>query len=267
VYGRAVHDRPLRGGSGRRVVVGTLAILGGYLLAAQCLFVIYDAPAWALYGAHLLAPAVAGALVAACTPVRPTREPLVAGALAVAVMVLLFIAAPHPELEWVVATQPWWAVLGVAAISAAGAVGGAVVGRAITSRLAGRTAVAALSALVVLGTMIVIVHAAIGFLGNSFGAVIFFAVLVGFAAAGFLVQAVVPADRRWACAAGGAIGCIAWPMSIVLSASLEFVILAVPCALLVHLGARVGWRRHARHHAEAPGAPLPEARVRSAVSR
>ena len=113
------------------LVIGTLAMLGAYWCALAFVGRLELAADRAPYAIHVLGGAGGGALLAACVPVRPWRAPVAAGIACVALMSLLFVVAPYPELDWVArrSASPWARVAVLAAVTAAAASAGALLVR------------------------------------------------------------------------------------------------------------------------------------------
>lgn len=249
--------------------VGAIAVVGAYWLAQRALIVARVGDAWLPYTSLALGAATAGALMVACAPLRPGREPLVAGVLAVAAMALLFVGAPHPAFSWAPtrASSPWTAVLTLAALSGTCTVAGAALGRRLTVATPGPAAIAALSGLVLTGALVALGHGLAGSTALSLRNAAVVAWPAASLAAGFAAQAVLTERRPGACAAGAFV-LVAW--AVLERASfggarllVHGVVVASLSLPVAYLGARLAWRLTGRRAGLADHEPiLPAARAR-----
>jgi hypothetical protein len=182
------------------IVVGTFAVIGGYWLGVRSLISLHVEGAWLAYAAHAVGAVVAGAMMVAHAPLRPWREPVIAGVLATAVLALLFIALPAATFGWVAkrSDSPWLVATAIAGLSAIGALGGATIARRFTSTTPSVASMLVLSAIVVTGAAVTASHLVVGtgIAGGSKG-LFAAAAVVGMVLGGFLTQMMVPLYRPW----------------------------------------------------------------------
>jgi len=114
--------------SWRWIAVGAISIVGAYWLIVFGLVGIRFSDAWLPYMAHALAASLVGVIMMLHAPVRPWREPAIAGALGVVLIAVLVLALPHATFGWVAArtSSPWLVALGLAALSGLFAFAGAM---------------------------------------------------------------------------------------------------------------------------------------------
>ena len=249
--------------------VGAIAVIGGYWLAQRTLIVARAGDVWLPYAALALGGAAAGALMVVCAPLRPGREPLAAGILAVAAMAALFLVAPHPAFSWAVARSehPWTAALILIALGGASAFAGAALGRWLTVASPGPIVIAALAGLVLTGALVLLGHGLAGSTSLSLRNAAVVAWPAATLVAGFATQAVLPERRTGACAAGSFI-LVAWAVLERASfGSARLLVHGVAVASIglpiAYLGARLAWRWIGRRDGVADHEPiLPAARAR-----
>src|SRR5262245_27446843 len=150
--------------SKRWIAIGAISIVGSYWLVVLALNAIgfdYD---WLPYAAQAIAASAVGAIMMMHSPFRPWREPVIAAALGVGVMALLFVALPHETGQWVAVRSghPWLLALGLAAISATFAMAGAILVRRTALARPSTAAVILLSGVVLTGVSITLPHALMG---------------------------------------------------------------------------------------------------------
>lgn len=253
--------------SGWWIAVGAIAIIGAYLLAVRTLFATGTTIGWLGYVAHVIGAMAGGAAMCACAPLRPSREPVVAGVVAIAAMALAFVAVPHVSFSWIGAraSSPAVAIAGIAFLSAGSAFAGAWVTRQLRATIASTPAIASLSTLVTIGTLFLIVNTiGLGSSANGDGLRLLL-VLGALVAVGFLVQAAIATRRPWTCASG-AIGLFGWAIAaqdLSVGRALGYgafaVVFFTPVA---YAGARIGWRLVASRRPEAQAtADVPAART------
>jgi len=249
------------------VVVGAVAVTGGFVLALRPFALARDVSAWLPYVAHALGAAVAGATIVACAPLRPSREPLAAGVLAAGFLAMTFSVAPAPTFSWVPARvdHPWVIVVAVVGAMAAAATAGAWLGRRVTRSVASAAALSVLGGLVTIGTLVVLEHTAQAFLGASMFSRPWL-LLLPFPIAAFAIQSLAPAYRPWVCGSGG-LTLMAWTV-MAREATARSIAINALAALVIwpigYVGARLGWRligrRRVTWHREA-GQEIPAARL------
>jgi hypothetical protein len=245
----------------RWVIGGTFVVIGAYWLAMPLFFRLGITAAWWPYGVCALAAFGAGALMVAHAPLRPWREPAAAGVLAIAVVATLAMAGPGRATSWFVARalHPWYAGLGVAALSGAMAAAGGLAVRRIATATARTSLIVLLGALAINGFTCLAVLATYeepAFLVLTF--------LAAVAAGGFLTQALIATKRPWACGAGGGVLVLFtltrkdWGDGDIGLASQIFG--ALLNILVAYGGARLAWRLLRR--GDAPSSPdVPSARL------
>jgi hypothetical protein len=120
------------------VLAGTLGVFGAYWLTVGAMVSANLTFAELPYVAHALGGVIAGALFVALAPLRPSREPLIAGVAAVGVAVAIFLLPDHPLYGWVAARSDhrWLTALGIAALSGGGAWAGAMARRRLAPSIA-----------------------------------------------------------------------------------------------------------------------------------
>ncbi len=243
--------------SWRWLLVGMLCIVGGYWIGVRILLTVgVESPALPLL-AHALSAACGGAIMTAHAPLRPWREPLAAGVLAIGVLGVL-VALPYSQF-WVVAhvAHP---VLGFAVAAGSGLCSGSAawVVRRFATTTPTTASIFGVSLLLTTGSAVTFSQLVLG-LRLSGGWMIGSAV-AGVFFGGYLTQRVIPVRRPWICGAGPAFYCL-WavshnPTSLHVGASL---VGSGVLVLIAALGAWVGWRRN---HSETDAA-IPPARVAS----
>ena len=232
------------------MIAGTFAVIGLYWWAvtAMLVFGVGWRSGWMMYGMHAPAALAVGALMVAHAPLRPWREPAVAGALAVALMWMRQLGGEHEAFSWL---QPWPVALGVVAMSSALAAAGGLAAR--------RFAAAARTGL--------IIALSVGVGGGVFAVVVWvmdfeiLSVLLGVLGGGFVTQAVVASRRPVACGVGGA-AFVAFPSSGEGGAVVFWSLLIIlPILVLIgYLGAALAWRT--LRHGDASSPPdVPPARL------
>jgi hypothetical protein len=149
------------------IALGALAIIGGFVTAVYGLISMGAEGDWIPYVAHAGAALGTGAVMTGWAQRKSVREPLLAGAVAIGGMVVLFIAAPDPSFSWVAAraANP----LGLAALIAVGTVAAAAAGSVWLGRRVqpGLTSLslALLASAAAIGALLVAAHTAFGFFG------------------------------------------------------------------------------------------------------
>jgi hypothetical protein len=228
------------------VIAGTFAVIGMYWLITLALLWFGVLSDWMRYGAHAAAALAVGALMVAHAPLRPWREPAVAGALAV---LLLWVQSPGGEHEAFGWLQPWPVALGVAALSGALAAAGGLAARRFAPTV-GTALIIALSMGVVTGVV------AAGERLTDFGGL---SPLFGVLGGGFVTQAAVASRRPAACGAGGAV-CVAFWSSSMGELSLDLIVTLPILVLVGFLGAALAWRT--LRNGDAPSvSDIPRARL------
>lgn len=240
-------------------MVGTLAVLGGYWLVVRSLVALEVYGEWVPYAGHVSGAALAGAMMAAHAPLRPWREPLIAGVVAIGVMAIVYLSLPAATFGWVAARSetPWLLALGLAALSALGATAGAAIMRHIATTRPKLASLLVISALVITGTAVTLTQFAVG-LGISFDRTGTLVALIGVLLGGFLTQLMVTVYRPWATGGGSAL------FTLVLvtdsdSAS-DVISMFIGVVLLVLIGV-LGARLARRWAARPASTVLPSARL------
>ena len=235
----------------RWVIAGTLAIVGAYWTAVMMLIFFRpygDWSAWVMLSAHIAAPPIVGALMVAHAPLRPWREPALAGVLAVVTLTVM-MRGMHEEPFALL--RSWPVAAGVAAGSGALAgLGGLATRRVVaTSRT---DLLLVLGAFVMAGTCAVLVRAMdLGILSA----------LLGMVLGGFITQSVIPRPRPWACGVGGGMFVLltltsSFDGSVLIAAVVTWPVIV----LLGALGAALSWWI-LRRGREVPAAEVPAARI------
>lgn len=122
---------------------------------------------WIPYLAHAGAALGTGAVLTGWAQRKSVREPLLAGAVAIGGMIVLFIVAPDPSFSWVAARggHPLGSVTLIMAGTVAAAGAGSVwVGRRVPPGLTSLS-LALLASAAAIGVLVVAAHTAFGFFG------------------------------------------------------------------------------------------------------
>jgi len=246
------------------IVVGTLAVIGGFWLTIFTSKALLLNSEWIPLSAHFIGALVAGAMMVAHAALRPWREPLIAGAAAIGVFVLLYIVLWEPWGTWGAArsAHPWLMSLALAGVSAAGALCGAMIARRITTTAPGTVKIVLLSALTIIGCAVTIMHflIGVGFETEVRGWLVL-VVLLAIVLGGFLTQLMVPVYRPWASGSGGIVmGLIVMGQTGVTRAALSAVVSSLVTGAIGAIGARLA-RRWVNRPEEAALDPLPAARL------
>lgn len=208
--------------------------MGGLWLGAAMLRVLGAHAPWQVFAVQALAASLAGALMVAHAPLRPWREPVLAGLLALAIGALLSRESAH-AFSWMFRDDGLRWYEGLAILAGSGgfpALGGLVVRRFAPART--RTdLLLALSALAITGGVAMIALAT--------GGGILLAML-GVAAGGFVTQAAIAPKRPGACGAGGLVFvlfALANGLSVLVVVGL---VLSGPLLIYTgYFGARLAW--------------------------
>lgn len=228
--------------------------MGGYWLGAAMLrFLGVHAP-WQVFAVQALAASLAGALMVAHAPLRPWREPVLAGLLALALGALLSRESAH-AFSWLFRDdRPRW-YEGLAILAGSGgfpALGGLVVRRFAPART--RTdLLLALSAFAITGGV------ALAALATDGGILL---AILGVAAGGFVTQAAIAPKRPGACGAGGLVFVLFALANGVNALLIVALVISGPLLMYIgYLGAWLAWRSLRRGDPpEEPDAPA-QARI------
>ncbi len=247
------------------LVAGTLATVGGFWLAVGFFrYAALDNGAMP-YLAHVLGAAATGAVMLRHAPLRPWREPLIAGVFGVGILSIPLLALPHPEFSWVAArsAHPWSTAVVIALLSGGSSLGGAALIRKIApAAQSGTASLLVLSGLVTCGAVVTISQMGMG-LGLTRNAVAIPNLVATFAG-GFLTQTLVSTRRPWVC--GGGMLLFILPLVVRTLDTPAHVATALCGALLFAAfgawGARRAWRRKERNGTIVE-LELPSARIES----
>lgn len=208
--------------------------MGSYWLGAAMLLILGVQAPWQVNAMHALAASIAGALMVAHAPLRPWREPALAGVLAFTLGTLLARDGSYAFGGLLRDDGPPW-YEGLAILVGSGvfpALGGLVVRRIAPART--RTdLLLALSALAITGGVAMVAIATDGGILLA---------MLGVAAGGFVTQAAIAPMRPMACGAGGLVF-VLFALADGMNA-LIIVGLVISGPLLIaigYLGARLAW--------------------------
>lgn len=245
--------------------VGGLAVIGGYWLSLLGMRAMGGEGAWFPYAGHLITSMLAGAVMVTHAALRPWREPVVASVVAIGLLAILFFVLPEPSFSWVAARSefPWLTILGLAGLSAVGAMSGAAIARRFTSTAPNTATLLALSALVIMGVFVTFTQVVLGIgLAREIGRWTILVFLVGVPLGGFLTQRMVSVYRPRTSGGGAALFVL---FQISEGGSVVAIGSAVVGALLLiglgALGARLAKRWVVPQLTESPPS-IPPARLR-----
>lgn len=179
------------------MVAGVYAVMGACWGLTVVLLKLGLYSPWWWYCVYGSAALVGGGILVAHAPLRPTREPALAGALAAAAM----IGLTSWRADWMLAhTVPSWLVaVVVVAVSGALAAAGGLSVRGIAAATPTTARILILSALVLIGALGAAIQVTYD---ETFG----LRALAGLGSVfigGWITQAAVVPRRPWACGAGG----------------------------------------------------------------
>jgi hypothetical protein len=215
------------------VIAGSFAVMGGYWLGASMLILLGVQAPWQVYAMHALAACIAGALMVAHAPLRPWREPVLAGVLALTLAMLLSHDDSYAFGLLRDGGPPWYEQLAIVAGSGVfPALGGLVVRRIAPART--RTdLLLALSALAITGGVAMIAIATDGGILLA---------MLGVATGGFVTQAAIAPRRPGACGAGGLVFVLFALADQISGLLVVGLIISGPILILVgYTGARLAW--------------------------
>ena len=242
-----------RGFSVECTIVGALATVGGVWFANWILGHTVGATLGEAmpYVGHAAGAALAGAALAACARVRPTREPLAAGMVAVAMMAAIFLVPPAPKFCWVPARTgfPWLVAAALMALSGGAAALGAVVGRAITARQARAALLVVQSGITTLGLTVALLSTIAAFMSANVDRSVPAMILVvafSLVASGFATQRMAPVHAPWLSSGGT-------PLAVAIAFAVRgfeadwtetvaFASCGLVSWLVGYLGAQLAWR-------------------------
>lgn len=233
-------------------MIGALVVLGaGWLLTGVTLRAQLDG-VW-LRVPGIAGPAVAGALIAAFSPVRPWREPLMATIAAILGLVVI-MAAREDGREML--REHWQQSAIQLGLACAAAVGAAALVRWVAPRFnVGPGSIVLLGGLISLGIFALSMN-----IGPAWGRLVM--MFAGSFLAGFLTQGSIATPRAWLCGSGAVL--LLFRM-ITEHRSDDWggtAALALLLVLVAHWGAKVAWRRMiARGH--LPEVDMPSAHTAS----
>lgn len=188
------------------IAVGALAVVGGFWLTTRVFQLLYLHGGWIPFAGHFIGALLAGATMVAHAALRPWREPVAAGVVAVGILAILFLVLPQPWFSWVAArsTYPWLMALAIAGVTAAGALCGAVIARRVTTTAPHPAKLLLLGALTITGCTITALHFAggSGLVSEPRSGLLVGLMLLAIVFGGSIVQLMVTIYRPWTICGG-----------------------------------------------------------------
>jgi len=249
------------------VVAGTLGVFGAYWLTVGALItagVMFDGLP---YVAHALGGLLAGALFVALAPLRPTREPLIAGVAAIVVAAAVFLLPAHAHYGWVAtrSDHPWWTALAIAGVSGAGTWAGATVRRRWAPSIAPIwPTIVVFAGIVTVGAIAISGQLLANLMDVPHGVLVFAFGIASAMLGAFIAQTVIPTYEPLACGVGVwsllALMVIANPSPAKVNRVGVVVVGGAIVAAFAVWGAKLAWKRRvSRGTADAPA--VPQARI------
>jgi hypothetical protein len=249
----------------RWLLAGACTVAGAYWIGLRVLQVAGLDSGIVPYLGPVVGGLAGGAVMTAHVVLRPRREPLVAGVLAIAMFAVVFMALPHARFTWIASRSdhPWLVLTLLAALAGATSAGGA----AITNRFAqapacGAGPVLLLGMLLSTGLLVLAGQAAQGLGAPNwlFVVVICASVFAG----GYATQALVAEHAPFASGLGVAVTVVLFVIAgrdeVAHDRLGQALVGGLMMAGLGTWGAGRAWRRRVRR-GDVPGASIPPARA------